>query len=122
MFDAISTMAPIAQSGKLRPLATTGAKRSSIMPDVPTVAESGYLSFEADTWTGLLAPAGTPDAVVAKLNDAVTRVLRDKDVVALFSHQGSEPIVESQPQFAQRVRRSVDQWSNLVKSANIKMD
>lgn len=122
MFDAISSIQPLTQSGKVRVLATTGARRSAVMPNVPTVAESGYPTFQADTWTGILAPAGTPEPVLEKLHAAIQAALQDKDVVAAFAQQGSEAIVENRAQFGTRVQQSVEQWSRLIREAGIKAE
>ena len=80
MTDAITTMAPIARPGKVRALATTGAKRSQIMPDMPTVSEAGVAGYEATIWLGVMAPAGTPKATVDLLNAEITKITGRPDV------------------------------------------
>lgn len=122
MFDAVPTMQPLVQAGKVRALATTGARRSPALPNLPTLIESGYPGLEVDTWTGFLVPAGTPEPVLAKLHDAVQRALRDKGVLAAFAQQGAEPILESREQFGQRVKASVEQWDRLIKETGIKAE
>ena len=101
MFDAITTMAPNAAAGQVRALGTTGTKRSALTPDVPTVAEAGVPGYEATIWLGVMAPAGTPKAVVDKLNAEIDKVIARPDVKEAWAKQGAVPMVDD----AGRVRQ-----------------
>src|SRR5919201_844499 len=92
MFHAITTMAGNARAGKVRALGTTGAKRSAVMPEVPTIAEAGVPGYEATIWLGLMAPAGTPRPVLEKLNAEVNKVINAADVKETWSKQGAVPM------------------------------
>src|SRR5688572_19721380 len=92
MLDAITTMAPIAKGGKVRALATTGLKRSAVMPEVPTIAEAGVKGYETTIWLGLMAPAGTPKAVADRLNAEITKVVNRADVKKAWAEQGAVPL------------------------------
>ena len=105
-------------SGKLRALAVTSAKRSSSLPDVPTVAESGYPGMDVATWYGLFVPAGTPKDVVEKVHVAVNKLLARPDVMAAIHEQGAEPQAMSEQQFADLVRMDYRKWEGIVKAAN----
>ena len=87
MIDAVTTMAPNVTAGQVRALATTGTKRSDVLPDVPTVTEAGVPGYEATIWLGLMAPAGTPKPIIDKLNAAVNEVVKRPDVVKLGPHR-----------------------------------
>ena len=99
MIDAITTTAPTVVGGQLRALGTTGKTRSRLLPDVPTIAEAGVPGYEATIWLGLMAPAGTPQPIVAKLNAEVNKVLTRPDVVEAWGKQGAVPIVMSPAEF-----------------------
>src|SRR3954469_693775 len=103
------------KAGKLRALAVTSAKRSSSLPDVPTVAESGYPGMDVATWYGLFVPAGTPKDVVDKLHVAVNKLLARADVVAAIHEQGAEPQAMSEQQFAELVRSDYRKWEGIVR-------
>jgi tripartite-type tricarboxylate transporter receptor subunit TctC len=121
MFDAITTMAPAAAAGQVRALATTGQKRSSVLPDVPTASEAGVPGYEATIWLGLMAPAGTPAPVVEKLNAEINKVLARPDIKEAWSKQGAEPMSMSVTEFDAYVKRDIDKWAGVVKAANIKI-
>jgi tripartite-type tricarboxylate transporter receptor subunit TctC len=116
-----STM-PHVRSGRLRGLAVTTAKRTQAAPDLPTIAEAALPGFEQSAWHGLLAPAGTPQAVVAKLNADVLRVLRLPDVLERFGVQGFEAIGGTPAEFAAFIKRDVAKYEKLVKAAGIRID
>lgn len=119
MFDSITSSAPHAKAGKVRILAVTSAKRSSVLPDVPTIAEAGLPGYEMNPWFGLFAPAGTPPAVVAKINAEVTRIVALPDVQERFSRIGAEPMTATPEAFAALVRSDVAKWREVVKKAGI---
>ncbi|RAI41426.1 tripartite tricarboxylate transporter substrate binding protein [Rhodoplanes roseus] len=115
MFDAITTMRSNAEAGQVRPLATTGAKRSTLMPDVPTVAEAGVPGYEATIWLGVMAPAGTPAAIVEKLNGAVRAVIARPDVREAWSRQGAVPMEMTPTEFDAYLRADIEKWAKIVK-------
>jgi tripartite-type tricarboxylate transporter receptor subunit TctC len=118
----LGTVAPHLQSGRLRALAVTGAKRSPLWPDVPTVAESGYPGFDVEAWAGVLAPAGTPAAIVARLHDEIARIAQLPEVRDVIASQSAEIVVNSPAAFAAEIRASVAQWGPVVKAAGISVD
>lgn len=110
------------KAGKLRPLAVTSAKRSSSLPDVPTVAESGFKDFDVSTWYGLLAPAGTPAAVVSTLNTEVNKLLATADVKAAIQAQGAEPLAMSASQFSTLLKNDYAKWKGIVEASGAKIE
>src|SRR5579863_1284670 len=118
LFDSIPTMAPYVKAGKVRALGTSGTTRSSILPDVPTIAET-VPGFEFSQWTGLMAPKATPAPIVAKLHDAITAILSRPDIKKAWEAQGAEPMVMSQPQFAAFMQGQVDKWAKVIKANHI---
>ncbi len=122
MFDAITTMAPNVQAGQVRALATTGAKRSSVLPDVPTVAEAGVPGYEATIWLGIMAPKGTPQAVVDKLNAEIEKVIQQKAIVDAWAKQGAAPLLMTPTEFGAYLEKDIAKWANVVKTAHIEVD
>jgi tripartite-type tricarboxylate transporter receptor subunit TctC len=110
------------KSGRLKVLAVTGAQRASAWPDVPTVAESGFPGFEMQSWAGLLAPAGTPPEIIARLHEEVVRILRRPDVRDAFLAQSAEPVGNTPEQFAAEIRESMARWAPAVRAAGIKVE
>jgi len=110
------------KAGKLRPLAVTSARRSSSLPEVPTIAESGYKDFNVSTWYGVLAPAGTPAPVVATLNAEINRLLANPDVRAAIHAQGAEPEAMTQRKFAAQLKSEYVQWKAIVEASGAKLD
>ncbi len=108
------------QSGKLRPLATTGAKRLDTLPNVPTIAESGFPGFEATNWYAFAAPAKTPPEVIKRLNAALVATLKDPGVVAQLRKLGLEPTPTTPAEAARYIKAESDKWGNVVRKANIK--
>ncbi|HYS51608.1 MAG TPA: tripartite tricarboxylate transporter substrate binding protein [Burkholderiales bacterium] len=119
MFAPAQTVMPHVQSGKLKALGVTGARRSQTLPDLPTVAESGLLGYEAVGWFGLLAPAATPKATVAKLSADANRVLAMRDVREKMLVLGAEPAGNTPEEFARFIRGDQAKWSRLMKEAGI---
>ncbi len=115
MFDAVTTMSNNAKAGQVKALATTGAKRSELTPDVPTVSESGVPGYEATIWLGLMAPAKTPQAVVDKLNAEVSKIVNRPDVRAAWAKQGAVPMSMSVKEFDAYLRKDIDKWADVVK-------
>lgn len=122
MFDAITTMAPNVQAGRVRALATTGRTRSSVLPNVPTVSEAGVPGYEAVIWLGLMAPTGTPKPVIDRLNAEVRKVLARADIKEGWKKQGAETMDMSPEQFGEFLRGDIAKWAKVVKSAGIKVD
>ncbi|WP_343593693.1 tripartite tricarboxylate transporter substrate binding protein [Paracidovorax wautersii] len=110
------------KSGKLRPLAVTSAKRSSSLPDVPTVAESGYAGFDVSTWYGLLAPANTPAGVVNRIHAEVNKLLAMPDVKAAIQAQGAEPETMSVAQFGALIKADHAKWKGIVEASGAKIE
>ncbi len=111
---------PHIKSGRVKALAVTGSRRSQLLPDLPTIAETGLPGYEASGWYGLLAPAATPKAVIARLHAESAKALRLPDVVERLSGQGAEPVGNSPEEFTAFIRSEIDKWANLVKAANMK--
>lgn len=122
MIDALGSSGPFIKSGKLRALAVTTAKRSQSIPELPTVAESGVPGYEAMPWLGLVAPAGTPQPVVDRIHREVAKVLEDPELRERFKGWGLDIIGNTPAEFTSFLRRDVDQWARVIKSANIKAD
>ena len=110
------------KAGKLRPLAVTSAKRSSSLPDVPTVAESGFKDFDVSTWYGLFAPAGTPANVVSTVNAEVNKLLATADMKAAINAQGAEPETMSPAQLGSLLKKEYAQWKGIVESSGAKIE
>ena len=108
--------------GKLRPIAVTSPKRMVLLPNVPTVAESGYAGFEAATWSGLVAPAGTPKPIIDKLNAEVAKALKRPDMLARLKEDGSEALGGTPQQFADYMKAEIAKWGAVVREAGIKLD
>ncbi len=122
MFDAITTMGPNARAGKVRALATSGKTRSNVMPDLPTVAEAGVPGYEATIWLGVVAPKGTPKAIVDRLNAEITKVTTSPEVKAAWAKQGASPLVMNPAEFEQYLIGDIAKWRKVITSAGIKLD
>src|SRR5688500_13514099 len=122
MFDAVPTMAANAKAGKVKALATSGAKRSSVTPDVPTLAEAGVPGYESGIWLGLMAPARTPRPVLEKLNAEVNKLLNSADVKETLAKQGTTTMGMSIEQFDKFLREEIIKWAKVVKLAGAKVD
>jgi tripartite-type tricarboxylate transporter receptor subunit TctC len=120
--SAFPTALPHIRSGKLRALAVTSAKRSGLMTDVPTVAESGLAGYEAAGWFGVLAPAGTPPAVVAKLNSEINRILELAEIKASLASDGAEPAGGTPAQMTESARAASAKWSKLIRELNLRTE
>ena len=110
------------KAGKLRPLAVTSAKRSSSLPDVPTVAESGFKDFDVSTWYGVFAPAGTPAAVVTTVNAEINKLLATADMKAAIQAQGAEPEAMSPAQLGTLLKKEYTQWKGIVEASGAKIE
>jgi tripartite-type tricarboxylate transporter receptor subunit TctC len=119
-FDAITTMASNVKAGQVRALGTSGAKRSSVLPDVPTIAEAGVPGYESTIWLGIMAPAGTPKPIVDKLNAEINKAINRPEVKAAWDKQGAVPLAMSPSEFDAFLRKDIEKWAKVVKSAGIK--
>ncbi|HTD89070.1 MAG TPA: tripartite tricarboxylate transporter substrate binding protein [Burkholderiales bacterium] len=122
MYDSVLTSVPHIKSGKIRAIAGGSAKRSPLLPEVPTVAESGLPGFEADTWFGIVAPAATPRDIVTRLNATLVKTISSKDVTQRLLDQGMEPVLITREQFAERIKQDLPRWGKLLKTAGIKSE
>ena len=122
MFDTMLSAMPQVRAGRLRAIGVTSLTRAASAPEIPTIAESGLSGYEVGAWNGLLAPAGTPDAVVAALNRAVNESLRDSDLRQRFATDGAEVVGGTADSFAGFIRRELDKWRRVVQTGGIKLD
>ena len=113
---------PHVRAGKVKALAVTGSKRSKLMPELPTISESGLPGYDASGWYGLFVPAATPKPIVARLSQEAVKALRMPDVVRTLSSQGAEPVGNTPEEFGAFVKAEIDKWANLVKTAKMKVD
>ena len=120
MFDAWASSGPFVKDGRTRLLAVTTAQRSKILPDVPTVAESGLPGYEAMPWLGLLAPAGTPDAVVRKFHDELIEVLKEQPVQEKFHSLGLDIIGNTPQEFADFIKKDITKWAKVIQETGAK--
>jgi tripartite-type tricarboxylate transporter receptor subunit TctC len=117
MFDAITVMAPNVQAGQVRALGTTATTRSKVLPDVATIAEAGVPGFEATIWLGLMAPAGTPKAIVDKLNAAVNDTISRPEIVDAWDRQGATPMKMTPSELDVFLRNDIEKWAQVAKFA-----
>src|SRR4051794_35816160 len=122
MVSALQTVAPHVQNGRLRMLAVMSAKRAEAFPDVPTLKEAGAPDLEVETWYAMFAPAGTPAAIVARVNRDVNELLKESDVREVLAKQGLEPAGGTPEVLGDRVKRELANWTRVVKAAGIKAD
>ena len=122
LFADIGLVLPLRKAGKLKALAATGDKRSSVLPDVPTVAESGLSGYQAGTWYGVLAPTGTSADIVTRLHQETIKVLALPEVRERFLTQAVEPAGSTPAQFARYLRDELDKWAKVIKAGGIKVE
>ncbi len=122
MFDAVTTMTENIKAGKVRGLATTGRTRSTVAPELPTVNDDGVPKYEALIWLGMMAPAGTPDAIVQRLNTEINKIVNAPDVKATWAKQGAVAMSMTAPAFAKYVADDVAKWATIVKASGAKAD
>jgi tripartite-type tricarboxylate transporter receptor subunit TctC len=122
MFDAITVSAKLAEAGKVRAIATSGRVRSSVTPNLPTVAEAGVPGYEAVIWLGLMAPKGTPKPIIDRLNTEVQKILAQPDVKEAWAKQGAVPMHMSPSEFGKFLEQDIQKWAKVVKFANMKVN
>jgi tripartite-type tricarboxylate transporter receptor subunit TctC len=120
MFDAIPTMSEQIKAGKVKAIATTGAVRSTILPDVPTMSEAGVKGYEATLWLGLMAPKGTPPAVIARLNGELAKYTSSAEVKRAWGAQGATPMTMSVDEFTRYLNDDIAKWAKVVKFSGAK--
>jgi tripartite-type tricarboxylate transporter receptor subunit TctC len=121
-FDNITTAWPLAKGGKLRAIAVTTAARSSIAPEIPTLAEAGLVGYEVGSWQGVFAPAGTPPDIIKRLNTEIVRIINSPDVREKLAALGAEPAPNTPEEFAALVKADVAKWADVVKKSGAKVD
>ena len=121
-FDTMVTSMPLVKAGRLHALAVTSATRSPIAPELPTVAESGYPGFEAIGWFGILAPKGTPQPVVQRLNASLQKVLAAPDVAQRLAGAGGDVMPGTPEDFARLMRSESEKWGGVIKRVGITLD
>lgn len=122
MLDAITTMLPVARAGRVRALGTSGRTRSAVAPDLPTIAEAGVKGYETTIWIGIMAPAGTPRAVIEKLNAEITKVTSRPDVKKTWNDQGAQPMTMTVAEFEKYLHADIAKWAKVVKIAGARAD
>lgn len=122
MFDSITSARPHIESGKLRALGLTTAKRSKSLPNVPTLAEAGLPGYEVSPWFAVFMPAATPKDIVTKVNAALLEAMNDPDVVKRFETIGAEPVGSTPEEMAQHLARESERWTKLIQERGIKLD
>ena len=114
MFDAITVLAPTVREGKLVALGTSGKKRSSVMPEVPTIDEAGVPGYESTIWLGVMAPAKTPQDVVDTLNAEIRKIMARPDVKEAWAKQGANPMIMTPAEFDKYLRADIEKWAKVV--------
>jgi tripartite-type tricarboxylate transporter receptor subunit TctC len=110
------------KAGKVKAVGATGKVRSDVLPDVPTLSEAGVAGYEATIWLGVMAPKGTPKAIVDKLNESVSKIASQADVKQQWAKQGAVPLVMNPVVFDKYLQDDIAKWAGVIKSANIKLD
>lgn len=119
MFDAVTAMKGSIDAGEVRALATTGLQRSSVMPNVPTVNESGVPGYEATIWLGIMAPTGTPKEIVDKLNAEIAKIIATPAIREAWAKQGAVPMTMTPDQFGAYLKQDIEKWAKVIKTAGI---
>jgi tripartite-type tricarboxylate transporter receptor subunit TctC len=122
IFDSIVSAIPHINSGKVRALAVTSAKRSPLLPNVPTVMESGLVGYEVNTYFGLFAPAKTPTDIVERLQKEVAKAVQSADVKERFASQGAEPVGGSPAALSSQMKSEAEKWKRVIETADVKLD
>jgi tripartite-type tricarboxylate transporter receptor subunit TctC len=121
-FGDAGSSTPMVLDNRIRAVAVTSKNRSKLLPDVPSIAESGYPGFEAVAWHGILAPAKTSPAIIKKLNQEIAKALKDPELSQRFAKDGLEIVATSPEEFTSYIKSEVDKWAKVVKESNIKID
>ena len=118
----LASAVPHVKAGKMRGLAVTGAQRSPLLPEIPTMAEAGLPAFQLEVWWGLLAPAATPPAVIRRLNQELNSILASPEMAELLAREGAMPLPTSPEQFGALTRNELTRWAKLIKDAKIQIE
>ncbi|HUN67218.1 MAG TPA: tripartite tricarboxylate transporter substrate binding protein [Burkholderiales bacterium] len=121
LFDSLASAMPNIKAGTVKPLAINAARRSALLPDVPTLAEAGLPAFDRYTWFGMFAPAGTPSDIVRRIQTEVVAALKSPDVRERLDAVGAEPVGSTPEQFVERIRSDGARWAEVIKAANVKV-
>ncbi|MBI4191888.1 MAG: tripartite tricarboxylate transporter substrate binding protein [Betaproteobacteria bacterium] len=121
-FSALPGAMPHINNARLRALAVTSARRSVAAPEIPTMAESGFPGYEADTWIGVVAPAGTPRVAISRLHDEITRILSAAEVRERLLAQGAEPLTNTPEQFAAHIKSEIVKWAKVIKASGARAE
>jgi len=122
MFDNLASALPNIKAARVRALAVTTLKRSPLLPELPTISESGLRGFDVSTWFGIFAPAGTPPEIVAKLNAEVVRLLHTAEMRERLALLGAEPIGNKPEEFAAFIKTEIPKYAKVVKASGAKVD
>lgn len=120
--DGIGVLLPFIKAGKLRALAVSSAQRASVLPNIPTIAESGLTGFDYEAWSGVCVPSGTPRKIVARLNAALVKILRSPEATDWFSMQGVRPVDDSPEAFAAYIKAEHTKWGNIIRTTGMKSE
>ncbi|MDI1287913.1 MAG: tripartite tricarboxylate transporter substrate binding protein [Reyranella sp.] len=121
MFDAVTAMKGHIDAGQVRALATTGDKRSAVLPDVPTVSEAGVPGYEATIWLGIMAPAGTPPEIVARLNEEIGKIIARPAIRDAWARQGAVPMTMTPAAFTTYLQGDIDKWAKVIEKSGAKV-
>jgi len=122
MFDAVTTMAEYAKAGRVKPIGTTGKVRSTVLPNVPTIAEAGVPGYEAVIWLGVMAPKNTPPEVVKKLNAEIVKIVNRPELREEWAKQGANPMTMTPDEFGRYLNEDIAKWERIVKISGAKVD
>jgi len=122
MFTGVPAVISQIKAGHLRPIAVSSPQRVKMLPDVPTVAEGGYPGFEADQWYGVVAPAGTPPAIIAKLNKQINQSLSSPELMQRLANEGAEPTPNPPEVFAKLISSEIARWRPVIQKGGVKVD
>jgi tripartite-type tricarboxylate transporter receptor subunit TctC len=122
LFGSMPAVLPMAKAGRLRPLAVGTSKRSSALPDVPSVAESGYPGFEASLWLGFFAPKGTPQPILNRLSTELVAIAKSPDMKEQFERNGAEPVTTTPAELTKLVQVEIDKYTKVIRAAGIKLE
>jgi tripartite-type tricarboxylate transporter receptor subunit TctC len=120
MFDAVTAMKSNIEAGQVRALATTGLTRSSVLPDVPTLNEAGVPGYETTIWLGIMAPKGTPQEIVDRLNAEIGKIIAKPAVKDAWAKQGAVPMTMTPTEFGAFLKADIDKWAKVIEKAGLK--